>query len=37
MLFSTGFTAIGVPFHALYEAITPFAPPSRNPMRNGTE
>ncbi len=37
MLFRIGLIAIGVPFHALYDAITPLAPPSRKPMRNGTE
>ena len=37
MLLRIGFTTIGVPFHPLYEAITAFAPPSRNAMRKGTE
>ena len=37
MEINIGLTAMGMPFHALYEAITAFAPPSRNAMRKGTE
>ncbi len=33
---NTGLAVIGTPFHALYEAIMAFAPPSRIAIRNGT-
>ena len=36
-LFRIGFTVMGTWFQALYDAMNDFAPPSTNPMRNGTE